>query len=120
MRTIAMCLLALALAKLGLMQHLQMAGARDVIVAAYGSKALSACEAVEQSLKLSGLGLSDLVVKVGDRSRSVALWQVDHADWAARFRSVQLVVQSKDGPVCTFDPSTGLATRPGKTTVAGS
>ena len=97
MRVVAMVLFALALAKIGLVAHLQQAGARDVVVAAYGAEAIRACEAADDRLKLARLSAGSIDMTVGDRSRAVALWQVDHIDWAGRYRRVYLDVKTTGG-----------------------
>jgi hypothetical protein len=111
MRTIAMLLLAAALAKVGLVLHLRHEGARDVIVAAYGARAVAACEAIDSAFRLVETRASAIATEFGDRNRSVALWQVDHGDWTARFRSVTLVLSTDDGRVCRYDVATGQAKR---------
>lgn len=118
MRAIAMGLLAFALAKIGLVQHLRLEGARDVIVSAYAGKAIAACEAVDPGLRFIDTRAADITMDIGDRQRPVALWQVDHADWPNRFRSVTLVLLSTTGS-CRFDTLTGHAQRVG-TTATGS
>jgi hypothetical protein len=104
MRLIAMLLFAAALAKVGLVQHLRQAGARDVIVAAYAADAIRTCEQGDPSLKLAATAASDIEMFVGDRVHRVSLWQVDSPEWATRYRQVFLVLKTPDGqPACRFD-----------------
>jgi hypothetical protein len=119
MRTIAMLMLAAALAKVGLVTHLRHEGARDVIVAAYATRAVAACEAVDAAFRLVDTRAAAVAMEVGDRSRSVALWQVDHGDWPARFRSVTLVLSTEDGRICRYDVATGQVKRDARQAAAG-
>jgi hypothetical protein len=119
MRSIAMVLLAAALAKVGLMIHLRQEGARDVIVAAYASRAAAACEAVDTAFRLVDTRASAVGMEFGDRSRSVGLWQVDHSDWPARFRSITLVLSTHDGRICRYDVATGQVKPDSRAAAAG-
>jgi hypothetical protein len=91
----------------GLIQHLRQAGARDVIVAAYGADAIKACENADAAIKLAGVAPASLQMVVGDRRQSVNLWQVDHGDWAGRYRHVYLDVVTPLGHTCRFDIAAG-------------
>ena len=80
-------------------------------VAAYGAEAIRACEAADDRLKLARLSAGSIDMTVGDRSRAVALWQVDHIDWAGRYRRVYLDVKTTGGDItCRFDVAGGAAT----------
>jgi hypothetical protein len=107
-RVLAMILFALALAKVGLIQHLRLQGARDVVVAAHGSDAIKACERADERLKLATTSPAALDLTVGNRVHTVNLWQVDHADWANRYRKVYLDVAGPDGGgLCRYDVVAG-------------
>jgi hypothetical protein len=103
MRLIAMVLFAAALAKVGLVKHLHHAGARDVIIAAYGAEAIAACEKSDPKLKLAPT-TAEIDVQIGDRARSVSLWQVDNPEWVDRYRKVYMIVKAAGGEAtCRFD-----------------
>lgn len=115
MRLIAIILFVAALAKVGLVQHLQQAGARDVIVAAYAGQAVAACEKSDPTLKLSVTATSDIDMQIGDRARAVSLWQVDSPDWVGRYRQVYLLLKTTGSTkTCRFDVIHRVATSSGQ------
>lgn len=109
MRALAMILFVLALGKVGLIQHLRLEGARDVVVAAYGGDAIKACERADDRMKLAVTSPASLDLTVGDRAKQVSLWQVDHANWASRYRTVYLDVAISGGLACRYDVAAGTA-----------
>jgi hypothetical protein len=113
MRLLAVVLFMMAAAKIALVHHLHQAAARDVVVAAYATEAIAACEKAEPAFKLAATPSADVEMVVGDRGRSVGLWQVDHADWAMRYRQVYLIVKRADA-ACTFDVQKRIASIWGK------
>jgi hypothetical protein len=102
MRVLATSLFVLALAKVGLVHHLHQAASRDVIVAAFGNQARAACAQAEPLFNAEPAERAPIEMIVGDRERAVNLWQVDHADWASRFRQVFLVLKHTQGS-CRYD-----------------
>jgi hypothetical protein len=116
MKRIALLLAVLAAAKIGTVEHLHRSATRDALVTAYGKDAVAACQkAMPNGTQTGALrpgpmwGATNFVrVEVGNRQTEVALWQVDHQDWQARFRRTYLVLDAAVAR-CHFDVVTGTA-----------
>lgn len=113
MKRACLTLAAMAAAKIGTIEYLQRAATRDVIVTAYASQAVSACQkATRVDILKPGPSWgtpAGVRVEIGNRQTPVALWQVDHQDWQARFRRTYLVLDAA-GARCHFDVNLGTAT----------
>jgi hypothetical protein len=114
----ALVLATLAAAKIGTVDYLGRTATRDAMVIAFSTQAIEACE---RAKPIAGLTAAiapwsrphDVQMQIGDRSVSVALWQVDHTNWAHRYRRAYLVLiaGSPAAPErCTFDVANGTAT----------
>jgi hypothetical protein len=112
MRRIALCLAAMAAAKIGTFEYLHRAATRDALVTAYGKDAVAACQGAGRTdpMKPGPLwGATNTVrIEVGNRRTAVSLWQVDHAEWQSRFRRTYIVLDAPSAR-CHFDVATGMA-----------
>ncbi len=112
MKRLGLLLAGLAAAKIGTIEHLQRSATRDALVAVHAKDAIVACQRATpvNLLKPGALWASTLAVRVevGNRRTDVALWQVDHTDWQARFRRPYLVLHATTAR-CHFDLTTGTA-----------
>lgn len=117
MKRLALCLFWLAVAKVVLVEHLQRTALADAVLATHERTAVLACAriAVEQTGDAADAAAWSREARVrvlgGERGVDVALWQVDHADWARRYRRVSLLVSPADGGArrCRFDIAAGRA-----------
>lgn len=117
MRTIALILASLAALKLGLQDYVWRQATRETIFQAYRERAVQACQ-LERRLKQFGVAPvawtapPTRAVEVGRQGVNVALWQVDHPQWADRFKRTSLRLVAKDGTAqltCTYDLATSTA-----------
>lgn len=123
MKYVALTLAALACAKFATVDYLYKAATRDALVTAFGTQAVAACQKAQRpadSLNSGGLKPDPLWgtpgqvrVEIGNRNNTIALWQVDHQDWPARFRRAFIVLDASAGTSssrCHFDVVAGTAT----------
>jgi hypothetical protein len=111
MRAVVILLLLLAAAKLGFQEYQFRAATRDALVEAYRQHAVEACghDARSQSLGVGAQGWANpraVQVVIGRRGLEVYPWQVDHANWNARYHNPYLLLTA--GPrtgsvVCEYD-----------------
>ncbi len=120
MKRIGILLAALAVLKIGIVDHLHRTATKDALVTAYGRDAIAACQKTQRGETLRPgpqrpdpqrpdplWGASNSVrIEIGDRRTNVALWQVDHQNWQARFRRTYVVLDAS-GARCHFDVATG-------------
>ena len=118
MKYIALTLAALASAKFATVDYLYKAATRDALVTAFGAQAVAACQRAQRpadGLKPGPLWGSpgQVRIEIGNRNSAIALWQVDHQDWPARFRRTFIVLDAGAGggiARCHFDVVAGTAT----------
>lgn len=117
MRIFVVLLGLMALAKFGVHEHLYRTATRDALVAAYRERAALACQkdARGQSLALGAqfwTRPAEFKVVIGKSDLDVRVWQIDHAQWNARFRNPYLWLMSSERPgelYCEFDVLHGTA-----------
>jgi len=111
MRAFVILLVLMAAAKLGCQEYLFRAAARDALVDAYREHAVQACQ---RDAHNAGLGVSPqawanpqaVKVVIGKRAFDVYPWQVDHANWNARYRNPYLFLVAGPRPgraMCEYD-----------------
>jgi hypothetical protein len=97
MRAFVILLLLLAAGKLGFQEYLFRAATRDAVLEAYKQHAVEACQRDARSLSL-GVGAQAwanpraVQLVIGKRALDVYPWQVDHANWNARYRNPYLLL----------------------------
>jgi hypothetical protein len=111
MRVLVVVLALMAAGKLCCQEYLFRAAARDAILDAYREHAVQACQKSTRNVTLGVNPLAwanpqsvDLVI--GKRSYAVYPWQVDHANWSARYRNPYLFLTVGSRPaktVCAYD-----------------
>jgi len=116
MRMLVFVLVLLAAAKIGTQQYIVETAKSDIIIAAYRDRALGACReaARDRRLDLSDQWASggDVRLVIGKSGLDVAVWQVDHALWQARFKNPYLLFTLRDRGqkvYCEFDVLHGAA-----------
>jgi hypothetical protein len=117
MRTFVVLLLLLAAAKLIFQEYQFRTAARDALVDAYRQHAVEACEreARGQVLGLGAQGFANaraVELVIGRRALDVYPWQVDHANWHARYRNPYLLLTAgaRAGTVvCEYDIRNAIA-----------
>ena len=111
MRALVVLLLMLAAAKLAFQEYLFRAGTRDAVLEAYRQHAVEACQRDARNL---GLGVSaqawvnprTIQLVIGKRGLDVYPWQVDHANWSARYRHPYLLLTAGERAgriACEYD-----------------
>ena len=111
MRAFVILLLLLAAGKLGFQEYLYRAATRNAVLEAYQQHAVEACQRDARSVSL---GLSPqawanprtVELVIGKRALEVYPWQVDHANWNARYRNPYLLLTAgmRAGKVsCEYD-----------------
>lgn len=122
MRALVVVLAILAGVKIWTHQSLFRAASEQALLKAYGSSAMASCQKtsrrgidllpnMRQAIDWSQVHSAKVVI--GDDTVDVALWQVDHKDWAQRFKMPYIhlkVGQVKKPHVCIFNVMTGTAT----------
>ena len=111
MRAFVVLLLLLAAVKLGFQEYLFRSATRDALLEAYRQHAVEACQhdAHSQSLGVGAQAWANpraVQLVIGRRALDVYPWQVDHANWNARYRNPYLLLTA--GPrsgtvVCEYD-----------------
>ena len=116
MRILVFVLLLLAAAKIGTQEYLTSSAKNEIIIAAYRDRALGACKDAARAKRLEVANASeggrDVRLVIGKGSLDVALWQVDHALWQARYKSPFLLFTLSERPqrvFCEFDITQGSA-----------
>ena len=115
MRILVILLALLAAGKVAAVEWLHRSASDDIIIAAYGPRALDACgrDARRKSLSIDAAAWrsdTPMRLELGRHSGNVYLWQVDNPEWSQRYRHPYLIVSA--GPAgarveCAFDVLTG-------------
>ena len=111
MRAVVIFLALLAAAKIGYQEYLFRGATREAIIGAYKEHAVQACQKDSRS---SSFGLAPqawanpkaIRLVIGKSSLDVYPWQVDHAQWNARYRNPYLFLTAslRSGTVnCEYD-----------------
>ena len=111
MRALVIVLALLTAAKLAFQEYLFRAATRDAVLEAYRQHAVEACQRDARNL---GLGVTaqawanprTIELAIGKRGLDVYPWQVDHANWNARYRHpyLLLTVGERLGKIsCEYD-----------------
>ena len=115
MRTLVVILVLLAAGKIAAVEWLHRSASDDVIVAAYGPRALDACsrDARRKSLPIDATAWrsdTPMRLELGRHSGNVYLWQVDNPAWSQRYRHPYLILSAGSTGArieCAFDVLTG-------------
>ncbi|MBA4171383.1 MAG: hypothetical protein C0511_01685 [Hyphomicrobium sp.] len=131
MRALVLLLAGLAGLKIWAQDHIYRSAAEDALVHAYRQRAIDACQVDKpstterrkdaKSLQVITSPFADpasIQLVVGKRDVDVAIWDVDNARWAVRYKYPLLVLhpsaassaQNGAGLVCEFDITLGTAT----------
>jgi hypothetical protein len=111
MRAFVILLLVLAAGKLGFQEYLFRVATRDAVLEAYKQHAVAACQrdAHSQSLGVGAQAWANpraVQLVIGRRAVDVYPWQVDHANWNARYRNpyLRLTAGARSATVsCEYD-----------------
>ncbi|MGE0701331.1 MAG: hypothetical protein AB7O57_19705 [Hyphomicrobiaceae bacterium] len=110
MRALVVVLALLAATKVGTHVYLSTTAKTEIIIAAYRDRAVGACREAARvkrfEVALTAPSDRDVHLVIGRDGLDVALWQVDHAQWQARFKSpyLHLTMPGKSMSVlCEFD-----------------
>lgn len=111
MKTFVILLALLATAKLGYHEVLFRLSARDALIDAYRAHAVDACrkDITSQTLGVGAQAWSNarsIHLVIGKSSLAVFPWQVDHAQWNARYRNpyLFLTASERSGAIgCEYD-----------------
>jgi len=111
MRGFVIFLVLLAAAKLAFQECLFRAATRDAVLEAYRQHAVEACQRDARSLSLGVSAQAwanprDIQLVIGRRALDVYPWQVDHANWNARYRNPYLLLTAGPrggGVLCEYD-----------------
>jgi hypothetical protein len=118
MRIFVLFLAMLAGSKVWVQDTLFRSGAEEALVAAYRDRAIQACQrqpSDSEGRSARGLDWSQpetIRLSTGSRAVSAYFWQVDHANWNARYRNPYLVLTAREdagGPRCEYDVLYGQA-----------
>lgn len=116
MRTLALFLAFVAIAKVSTVQWLYRSASDDVIVNAYRPRALEACS--RDARRVFGLDASAwaqptrIHLEIGRRIDGVQLWQVDDPAWSQRWRNpfLHLTADANGSQYrCVYDVMAGTA-----------
>lgn len=111
MRAVVLILALLAGLKIWAHQHMQRAGMEEAVIAAYRARAIAACQK-DAALSLKGAPATagawgapgSVKLSIGKRGLDVAIWDVDNAQWPARFKQPYLRLTTADrSVVCEYD-----------------
>jgi hypothetical protein len=117
MKMAVMALGLLAVAKIGTQEYLYRAGTKDVLVGAFLERAIQACQKDPRGPGYASNGSiwtkpSDIRVMIGKSDLDVWIWQVDNAQWSARYRNPYLYLVPADRQSniqCEYDIVHGIA-----------
>jgi hypothetical protein len=107
MKLLVLILALVASAKLVYQEHLYRASTGAAIVAAYQVDAVQACRRAARSSDL-GAALAkpqSVAFQVGNRDLDVFIWQIDSADWRARFTAPYVLItpRGRSDLHCAYD-----------------
>ncbi len=124
MRVLVLILAALAGIKIWASNQMYRAAAEDAVVVAYRERAIAACQK-GASLEKTGSADTDahgaaaawtkpasIRMVIGKRGVEVNVWDVDNAQWKARFKQAFLVLTPAEGTLratCEYDVSANQA-----------
>jgi hypothetical protein len=115
MRALVIVLAVLAGAKILAQERLYREGAEDALILAYRERAMAACQSQEPPRAAAEplwTRPASVALIIGRKSVKVNLWEVDDAQWPARFQHPQVVLTSREdgtGAVCEYDVIEGRA-----------
>lgn len=116
MRGLVVVLALFACLKVGGQYYLASTAKTEIIVAAYRDRAANACARASTLQQFDVTDAwsrpSEIKLVVGKPGLDVALWQVNHALWRARFKNPYLFLTIAGNPdriLCEFDVVQGAA-----------
>jgi hypothetical protein len=113
MRNLAILILLLAAAKIGLQEWLYRTSTGNLIVETYQQRAMEVCRRQAPDELRASLGQpASVSLKVGRPTVNIWFWQVGDPLWNARFRNPYLLIVSGDRPgslYCEYDIVHGAA-----------
>ena len=119
MRALVIVLAVLAGAKILAHERLYREGAEDALIRAYRERAMAACQSQDAATARTASADAPLWTRpasvsliIGRKSAHANLWEVDNAQWPARFQHPHLVLSARkdsSGPVCEYDVVEGRA-----------
>jgi hypothetical protein len=116
MRILVLVLAVLAALKVAYQEYVYRSVTAEVIITAYRERALEACrrqawgKAVNAEAWANPLSVT---LSVGRSTVDSNAWQLDHAQWNARFKNPYLLITAGDGAseiTCEFDITGNTAT----------
>ncbi len=112
MRLLVLMLAVLAGFKVWFQNDLYRQAAERAVAEAYRARASAACQKLHQTAGIDWTAPNSLHLTAGNRELPVQIWQVDHAQWNARFKDPYLVLTA-GGPgaevSCAYAISGGQA-----------
>lgn len=107
MRSVVVALAVLAAAKVWTQDHIYRSATEEALLHAYRAKAVDTCQKApvpdsvatrtdssRRALSQAWSRPSSLRLVIGNSDIAVNVWEVDNADWAARFKSTHIVLEA--------------------------
>ena len=98
MKLVVLILAVVASLKLGYQEYLYRASTGAAIVAAYQGAAIKACRQAARSQGLASAMAKpkSVAFRVGNRNLDVFIWQIDDANWRAKYTTPYVLVTPHD------------------------
>ena len=116
MRMLVLGLAVLAGLKVAYQEYVYRSVTAEVIITAYRERALEACRGQAWGKAVTAEAWTNplsVTLSVGRSSLGSDAWQLDHAQWNARFKNPYLLITAGDGTseiTCEFDITGNTAT----------
>lgn len=118
LRAVVISLGVLAIAKLASQAYLYQQATENIIVATFKDRAILACArtGAQGPLRIPGqtwVASAEIELSIGKPDLDVALWQVNHRLWPARYKTPYLMVTPATdimSVTCAYDVVAGYAT----------
>ena len=117
MKPIVIVLALLAIAKVGYQEYLFRTSTMDVIINAYSSRAINACQRDARAQKMPATRQvwsrpASTKLVIGKSNLDVHFWQINSAMWNARYRNPYLFLvanHQRSNVFCEYDIVHGIA-----------
>ena len=117
MRNLVILVALLAALKVGYQEYLFRASARDVIVATYQERAVSACQRNAKGHNITAQNgawtkPASVNLVIGKSNLDVYFWQINNSMWNARYKNPYLFIVAEERPAyvfCEYDILNGAA-----------